>query len=255
MANQYNTLSCRAGDQQIFKFGLNPDIDPGGVPSDLWPLGGVLDDSTITPPITFVSTNALDTDGGTGMRELVVQGIDTNGDFKTSTHATNGPTPVNIGDYLFVNRAFGTRWGSTRRNQGDITFTDSNGAPQDIAIIPVSNLLPAYGFGQTLQALFCVPRDWGTMHVVKRWAAVGKQAATQSAIIISSNLHGVLNSETGFVTSSTGELNTQGNSFVDQDVGLCLNIQPTTIIRLTILEITSQNTRVSGGFSMAKAIP
>ncbi len=255
MGNHFNTLDNKPGDFQIFKFGLNPDIDSGSVPEDIWPIGGQLQDEKIVPPITFVSTDAQDTAAGNGMRELFVQGIDDNGNYKESTHATNGLTSVNIGNYLFINRAFGTKWGPNRRNIGNINFTDSAGTPQTLAQIPVSTLVTGFGLGQTLQAIYCVPLDFGPMRIIQRWAAVGKQQATQAAIIISFNQHGVLVPESGFTTSSTIETNTQGSSFLNQDTRLNLVVDPLTIVRLTVAEVTTTNTRISGGFSLAKTSP
>ena len=255
MGDSFNRLDNKSGDREIFKFGLNPDIDSNSVPEDIWPLGGQLDDSTIAAPIFMASDNVADTVAGTGMQRVRVEGIDGKGDFLTSDHDTNGFTPVNIGNYLFINRAFGIQWGSSGFNQGNINFVDSAGTPQTIAQIPVSTLVAGFGFGQTLQAHFCVPADWGTMFIINRWASIGKQQATQTAVNIMTNQHRVLVPNAGFRVSSTIESNAQGNSFIDQQTRLSLAVAPLTIVRLTILEVTTNTTRMSGGFSLAKNSP
>lgn len=253
MNNYPNMLDCSTGCPFVQKFGLNPSVDMSDPPVDLSAMSGFMNEAAFVFPFSFASDSALDTAAGTGMQQLQVQGIDLNGNFRESIHETNGMTPVALSDYSFINRTFGTRWGVTAFNQGTIDFSDSAGSPQIAARIPVSSTAPGFSFGQTLQTIFCIPLDWGPMIMTNRWAAVGRQAATQAAIAVATNKHRLFFPTAGFRVSATGEANTQGSNFISQVLDNCEQFEPLTIIRFVILEVTTNSTRVSGGFGLSKA--
>lgn len=249
MGNNFNLLSCKTGNPQVQKFGYVDSVDSADPPVDLWSPGGILNDDLITPPASFVSTDATDAVAGNGMRSLRVEGVDSNGLFKTSDHNTNGLTPVNIGDYVFINRAYGLTWGSTSKNEGTINFTDSIATV--MSQIAVGSVFG--GFGQTLQAIFCIPLDWGEMVFLNWYASLGRQAATQGNIILTFNKHRFFDATAGFRVSNTFEVNAQGTTFANNPIiPSCSTFKPLSIIRMTVTEVTTNSTRFSGGFGLGK---
>ncbi len=226
----------------VQKFGKNFDVDTGTVPEDIWTPGGILDDSAITPPLTIASDNAADTAAGTGLRTVNVQGVDTNGDYIETDITMNGLASVALNDFAFVNRMRGLTAGSNGRNVGTINVTD-NGA------LVVSQMAP--DTGQTLQAIFCNPGNWPALRLVTWYASIGRQAATQADFELIVNPYRFFTSDGVVRNLNTIELNAQGSTFaqilIDPDCG---RLQPLDILRIRVLDVTTNTTRCSGGFGL-----
>lgn len=123
-------FSARLTDKVISfqKFGSNPDVDTA-TEEDVWDVGG--DYTYIDTPsvITIVSTSADDTNGGAGIHNVEVTGIDENGNLALEQIDLNGTTPViTTTSFLRVFRVKAVS-GGTSVNQGMVgTLTASAGA-------------------------------------------------------------------------------------------------------------------------------
>lgn len=104
--------------------GVNPDVDTGTVPEDVWGNGGLYVAPTAARIHAIVSSSTNDTSAGTGARTLEVFGLDTNYAEISETVTLNGTTPVNtVNSYRFIERLHVLTAGSGGQNAGVITAT------------------------------------------------------------------------------------------------------------------------------------
>jgi len=143
-------LGRRQGWTTWNKFGYNNDVDTGT--EIVAAFGGTFSRMTSADTLSIVSSDANDTNGGTGVNTIVIYGIDGNRDPQTKVYNMDGLTPVVTTDtWLGVNRVAIFLFGSGEANAGNITITaTSAGSTQ--AYIPA-------GDGVTQQMIFHVPRD------------------------------------------------------------------------------------------------
>ena len=140
-----------------FKFGENPDL--GIIEEVIWNAGGnypFLPNGT-AERLSVVSTDVNDTNGGSGAWDLVIFGLDINGDPQSEVVILNGTTPVlTTNSYFRVNRGIvlhsGTATAVEDANQGVLTVSANVSG----------NLLAQIGIhdGQTTQAVYTVPRGF-----------------------------------------------------------------------------------------------
>lgn len=142
------------------KFGAASDCDTG-IPTDIWDGadGSTSTDIWVAPTQArihnIVSSDANDTAGGTGMREVEVYGLTSwDADKETvETVALAGETPVPTANaYVVIYRVLSHVYGSGGTNAGMITAT----AVTDNTITAV--IQP--GNGQTLMAIFAIPSNY-----------------------------------------------------------------------------------------------
>lgn len=160
------------GHRHLKKFGYNLDID---TTEDIWSVGGLYTGWPTEPEMLQISSaSASDTDGGVGSHAAVVEIIDQNWDLRVIERPLSGVTNVPLARGWRVNRIGLNGAGSNDVNVGLVTVTGvTSGAIY--AQVPV-------GFGQTQQAIFCVPR--GHKFVVRdiEYRIVGTQTVTLSLI-------------------------------------------------------------------------
>jgi len=108
------------------KFGFNTNVDTGAA-QVIASYGGVFDKLTTADTIDIVSTSASDTNSsGTGLRQVLITGIDENRVRQTETVNLNGTTTVTTSNsWLGVNRVSPVLCGSAETAVGDISFTSS----------------------------------------------------------------------------------------------------------------------------------
>lgn len=142
--------------ETIFKFGFNPDVDDAL--ETVWAEGGLYSYLSAATVLKVSSSSTNDTSAGTGARTVELFGLDANYDEISETVTLSGQTAVNTTQsflriYRMVVRSAGT--GGT--NAGVIyagTGTVTTGVPANkYATI-------AIGDGQTLMALWTVPRGY-----------------------------------------------------------------------------------------------
>ena len=144
-------LGRRQGMSTWSKFGYNDDIDTG-TQEVIASFGGAFDQEIGSgETMDIVSTSANDTNSsGTGVRQVVIFGVDENWDEQTEVLALNGTSAVTTtGSWLGINRMTIFTSGSADSNVGTITATATTSS-NTMAEMPA-------GQGTTQQCIFYVP--------------------------------------------------------------------------------------------------
>lgn len=107
----------------VNKFGLNPDVDSGTVPEDIWGGGGAYTGwATSAELLEIFSSDANDDSAGTGARTIRVIGLDSNYDVQSETISLDGTSSVNsVNSYIRVHTATILSAGNGGVNAGVIT--------------------------------------------------------------------------------------------------------------------------------------
>lgn len=140
-------------DQVFRKFGYNSDIDTSTDPEDIWDYGGLYTFGSNDGETVRISSNST---GDTG--SFTVQGLDENFSNKTVTLNLSGQTPVTVGTFTRVIRAFNA--GSTDLNGNVYSYgigAVATGTPQSASMIR-SMVKPT--FQQTQMAIYTVPANY-----------------------------------------------------------------------------------------------
>lgn len=131
--------------------GHNPNIG-SGVAADVWEGGGNLNWLAAAVNLQISCASPNDTAAGTGMRTVLIQGIDGSGNAISETLTTNGGTVVTTNQFRRVNLFTGLTSGSLGVNAGDITLAQAGGTNvQDI-------MRAGYGFGRACR--YSVPTGY-----------------------------------------------------------------------------------------------
>lgn len=132
---------------------INPAV--GTVAETIWPEGGRYVFPAAASVMTLSSTSALDTNGGTGARTVLVTGLDSNWVEIAETVTLNGTTGVSTTQSFFrVNRLDVVSAGTAKTNQGSLyigTGAITAGRPATV----VNLIEPLYGLSHT--GIFSVP--------------------------------------------------------------------------------------------------
>ena len=132
----------------INKRGSNRDIDTTTDPETIWPGAGVISYPTTARIHDVVSTNANDADGGSGIQQLTIEGLDINWDPITEVVLMNGVTPVpTTKAFLRINEVFV----SLGTGSGTITATAQTDATISAQFFGVQ--------GKMLGLYYSVPRN------------------------------------------------------------------------------------------------
>lgn len=134
------------------KFGYNEDVDTG-TEEIIAEFGGAFQFLTAGETIDIVSTSTNDVDTtGTGVRKLILYGVDENWSPVIETVNMNGTTTVTTtSQWIGINRATIFQSGSANSNVGKITIT-ANTSGYTMATMPA-------GQGTTQQCFFYVGAD------------------------------------------------------------------------------------------------
>jgi hypothetical protein len=112
------------GYSPVNKYGRNLDVDTTSTPEDMWGGGGLYTGFPLTDsePVEVFSSDVADASAGTGLRTVVIQGLDQDWNAASETITLNGLTPVqSVRTYRRVNTMRGTTAGSGGFNVGTIT--------------------------------------------------------------------------------------------------------------------------------------
>lgn len=135
--------------------GMNPDVDTISVPEAVIPQGGLYPWAALTTNLAMqaVSTSANDSAAGTGMRTILVQGLNSSLAEIQETVTLNGLTPVAlVNSYYRINNMIGLTAGSGTVNAGDVTIQTAVGAVV-VAFMPV-------GYGRDQSCRYTVPAGY-----------------------------------------------------------------------------------------------
>ena len=224
------------GHTNIDKFGENPDIDTGTVPEDIWELGGlyIYDADNTAPIVSLISDNAADT------MDIEVQGLDINGNLTVQTLTLTGTTRVALTTPLW--RVFRmTNIGTVDMTGTVYCYIGTGGVPTAAntrAIIDNGN-------NQTLMAIYTIPNGHvgflcrGELGMSRSASSGAAQAAYYSRRFGSV-----------FTVKKRVDITNQGSS-IYQDLRPFPDVIPgKTDIRLTVEDVSANNTGVFGTFDI-----
>lgn len=233
---QFNTeaaLGRIRGISVIDRFSENPDVDTLSVPEDIWTVGGTMTYLTTPQKLQFVSTDANDTDGGTGARTLFVNGLDGNYDQISETITMNGLTRVvTENTYIRLHDAFVTTAGSNGGTVGTITC-DSGPATPILSQLSI-------GVNRTLLSQYTVPRN----HV-----ALVNRVYVDTANADGARVQFQIRPFGGVFYPIRRYFSYQSHVQVNAD-GFMVLIEEKTDIKLVILSVVQNNTIVIGGYNL-----
>lgn len=178
-------LGRRQGASTWNKFGYNEDVDTASA-EVVASFGGAFNQKLASgETLDIVSSSANDTNSsGTGVRQVVIFGVDSNWDTVTEVLAMNGLTTVTTtNSFLGVNRMTIYTSGTLDSNDGVITATAT-------ASGNVMAEMPA-GEGTTQQCLFYVPQNhqflatWLYTHAIKSSGGGSNPDVTFKAFVYS----------------------------------------------------------------------
>lgn len=190
--------------RRVLASGVNTDLDTASMPEDVWAGGGLYPFPSAATTLEAVSSSANDTSAGTGMRTMIVQGLDANYAEIQESVTMNGTTPVALANsYLRLNVAAVTSAGSGKTNAGTVTIRETGGGT-------TRGVMEA-GYGNMRQAIYTVPAGY-TLMVVSVTLGVVKQASGSAVPHVTGAAY--FGSPTGF-TRMTQELSTEDTPFLN----------------------------------------
>ncbi len=144
-------LGLSPGASYVLAIGNNPDVDSGAsLPEDIWYGGGVYPWMTGATSLEVVSSSANDTAAGTGMRTILIEGLDTDYLEVSFLVTMNGLTPVVFPQSIYrLHRAVIATAGSLGSNAGTITIRNAGGGTTRATFPP--------GYGTTRSSSYTVP--------------------------------------------------------------------------------------------------
>jgi hypothetical protein len=153
-------------------YGLNPDVDSGTVPENIWPPGGLFTYPETAQRVRVAAGgNAADTLAGAGAQKVWVEGLDENWDIITETLETAGASASSYTTQSFL-RILDFKVLQTgtyhENNTGDVVLQDE-GAGDTWAQISA-------GAGRAWHGFFSVPR--GYMALMSRFQVGAARGAT-----------------------------------------------------------------------------
>lgn len=139
-----------SGHYSLLKFGTRTSV-AAATPSLIWEGPTALYPYMSTAQqLQIASSAATDIAGGTGIRTLIIQGLDASYNEVSETITMNGTTQVTtVNSYIRIFRAYGETCGTSYTNDGTITIYDNAGTTVQGIINP--------GDGQTLMTMWTVP--------------------------------------------------------------------------------------------------
>ena len=156
------------GFTRFTALGLNPDIDTGTVPQDIWNGGGLYPWMTAATTLQLVSTSASDIADGVGARNVIVSGLDANYASIQETVTLNGLTPVTlVNQFLRVNSMIVMSAGNAEGNVGTLNLTRVSGGNLQCRIDPMD--------GISRQAVYTVPAG-NTLQITDMFFSSNKAA-------------------------------------------------------------------------------
>lgn len=227
----------------VNKFGRNPNIDTTTDPEDVWDAGGIWAAPTQARTHDVASTDTNDTSAGTGARTVRIFGLTTWDTNESSEDVTlNGTSNVaTSSSYVIIHRMQILTAGSGGTNAGNITATAQTDATVTAQITA--------GFGQTLMTIYGIPST--KKFYIQKWygswaGAVG--SGTDSAIMRVNVKANADQSDSLFIVKHVLAATGGGNSYINHDFVLPLEVAGPAIVKITVQEVTANNTDIAAGF-------
>jgi len=225
-----------AGHSIVDKFGENPDIDTGTFPEDVWEYGGTYPyDTNGTAPIV-----SLISDSGSDTMDIVITGLDINGDEAEQTLTLTGTTRVVLTTPLW--RVYRMTNVGTVDTVGIVyCYTGTGGVPIAANVRAIID----NGNNQTLMALYTVPKTKVGFLLRGELGGSRSQNAGEMQCAYYSRRFGKI-----FAIKKRVNITNQGSS-IYQDVRSAPDIIPAlTDIKLRVESVSSNNSGVFGTFDI-----
>ncbi|MCP4103875.1 MAG: hypothetical protein GY750_21020 [Lentisphaerae bacterium] len=224
----------------VDKFGENPDVDTGSDPEDIWEAGGMYnyDADGTAPIVSLISDNSADT-----AFDVIVEGLDVDGNNVSQTITLNGTNRVALTTPLW--RVFRmTNDNSTNLSGTVYCYIGTGGVPA----IGNTRAIINNGNNQTLMALYTIPK--GKVGFLYRGElGVSRSQATGTArCAYYSRRYGK-----AFTIKKRVDLTNQGSSIYQDSRSFPDVIPALTDIKLTVEEVTANNTGIFGTFDIMLA--
>ncbi len=227
------------------KFGQNPDIDTGDVPTPIWdgPKGGYTGWIDSAAACEISSDDPNDDDGDTGAWVVRVKGLDANGKLKEFDATMNGAGAVAIGDFYRIFRMEVLTAGTSKVNEGTITAETTVGGDVMAVITPT--------FGQTLMAIYTIPTDYAYARMLSIFIQMNHDGVSNraGAVQLRARAVGENGPDAAWAVKENMELYNQAGP-VFQQFFYAPRYEPLTDLMLICTQISQNNAIVSGGFDL-----
>lgn len=224
----------------ITKFGFNLVVSTGTTPEDIWNGGGLFVPPTTARIHDIASTSVNDTSAGTGVRTVLIRGV--NGSYAptSETVTMNGTSNVaTANSYVHIHLMQCITVGSGGVNAGDITAT----AQTDSTVTCKVDT----GMGQSASAIYLVP-DGYKGYVMRLRSRMNNSTANSSATI------GLYTRpfNTSLQLKTQIGINNSGSSFVENDyTGSSPFIIPAKcFVQMRCTSATNNNTVIESEFDL-----
>jgi len=229
----YVSLGLIQNVSALFKFGVNPDIDTGTTPEDIWEGGGEYPFPAVAGTISIVSDSIDDDISGVGAQTIRVSGLSAEYEMLEEIVELDGINPVvTLGVYLRCHRATVINSGTDETNAGKITGS-ING--DDVFIINPET-------GQTLQTIYTVPKDHA-LALDKLFVSIQKKSSAIGTFYFQIRPVGG-----SWNTKQTIGVNSNGSSSFERGAFSPFTIPEKTDIRIRCFDISANDTQVAAGF-------
>lgn len=222
----------------VNKFGHNPDID-AGVITDIWDYGGLYTYPTVAAVNYISSDNILDT------QIITVEGLDANWEFQRVNVVLDGQNKTQIGTTETWMRVFKAYNSDSTEFSGTVYIYENDtvvlGVPQTDAAIKAFLSTTAQ---QTEMALYTIPANKTGYLIQKRWS-LNDSGSTRAIVTMMVREFGGI-----FRSKGLNALKNSGVSLIEIDYPLPLVIPEKSDILMRCRETTSNNTGITGHFSI-----
>jgi len=169
-------LAVVPGVTRITALGHNPNIVTQGTAADIWEGGGDYPFLATSNILEVVSASTNDTSAGTGVRTVLISGLDSARAVITETVTLNGTLPVNtVNSFLRVNLFTSVTSGSGGVNAGDITLRVTGGGTTQ------SIMRAGYGFGRS--AVYSIPNGFTLFVTSQVFTILNPSGATLNSVV------------------------------------------------------------------------
>lgn len=231
-----------SGHSLITKFGHNTDVDTGAA-EDVWSNGGLYVAPTAARVHNITSSSVNDTSAGTGMRTVLIRGVDASYNAVSETITMNGTSNVaTANSYLHIHLMQSQSAGSGGVNAGTITATAQTDATVTCSMV--------IGTGQSESSIYLVPTGYTAYIMMVRARmnnSTANSAATVSLFTIPFGLALQLKTSIG--------LNNTGSSFIELDYSSSAPfiVPAKSWIKMRCESVTNNNTDIQAEYDLILA--
>lgn len=222
----------------VNKFGRNLDVDTTSTPEDLWGGDGVYTGfpTSTSEPLEVLSSSANDAAAGTGLRTVVIQGLNQDWEQVSETVTLNGLTPVqSVNTYRRCHTMRGVTAGSGGANAGTITVRHATTEANVFLAMQVGN-------NQTNCSAFTIPAGHKGYLMSSFGALRGTINGTGDCVFAIRNLGEVFRYRRPFTISPNYEHN--------ETLAIPIELAAKTDIILRCITVSVSNLELAGGYDV-----